>query len=210
MSKKAISKSIFIIKKVESYHKLYTSNVNSVQFIPETIILQFCKSVVEALHYLKNTHQIIHRDIRPSNILVDPLGQIKVCDFSIAGNLQNSIAFTKDAGVQAYPQCVKWEKDPGFNHRVPHVYDTINLIFLNGWISRKMFRSIFLAIFCCLNLRGITDLSQKFNELYRVYPMIKPGSFSHFSETAPARGVAVRSSPLGHFIWHPPKVIVVA
>jgi len=91
-----------IIKKVDSYHKLHTSNLNLVQFIPESIILQFCKSVVEALYYLKNVHQIIHRDIRPSNILVDPSGQIKVCDFSIAGNLQNSIAFTKDAGVQAY------------------------------------------------------------------------------------------------------------
>ena len=41
-------------------------------------------------------------DVKPSNILVDIQGQIKLCDFGISGQLVDSIARTRDAGCQPY------------------------------------------------------------------------------------------------------------
>lgn len=70
--------------------------------IPEFVVSEFTRSVVKALHYLKQEHSIIHRDIRPSNILVDEHGVVKLCDFGISGNLQDSKVFTQAAGVSTY------------------------------------------------------------------------------------------------------------
>ena len=41
-------------------------------------------------------------DVKPSNILLDSRGQIKLCDFGISGRLVDSKAKTRSAGCAAY------------------------------------------------------------------------------------------------------------
>ena len=41
-------------------------------------------------------------DVKPSNILLDKSGNIKLCDFGISGQLVDSIAKTRDAGCRPY------------------------------------------------------------------------------------------------------------
>jgi len=40
--------------------------------------------------------------VKPSNILLDKTGNIKLCDFGISGQLVDSIAKTRDAGCRPY------------------------------------------------------------------------------------------------------------
>ena len=45
---------------------------------------------------------MIHRDVKPSNILINRDGQVKICDFGISGHLVDSVAKTMDAGCKPY------------------------------------------------------------------------------------------------------------
>lgn len=42
-------------------------------------------AVLRGLSYLREKHKIIHRDVKPSNILVNSQGDIKICDFGVFG-----------------------------------------------------------------------------------------------------------------------------
>jgi len=58
--------------------------------------------VVQALHFLQRELNVIHRDVKPSNILANKRGEIKMCDFGISGQLVDSVAKTIDAGCKPY------------------------------------------------------------------------------------------------------------
>uniref|UniRef100_A0A669QF53 Dual specificity mitogen-activated protein kinase kinase 7 n=1 Tax=Phasianus colchicus TaxID=9054 RepID=A0A669QF53_PHACC len=70
--------------------------------IPERILGKMTVAIVKALFYLKEKHGVIHRDVKPSNILLDERGQVKLCDFGISGRLVDSKAKTRSAGCAAY------------------------------------------------------------------------------------------------------------
>lgn len=68
---------------------------------PENILRKVTLSTIMGLKSLKDDHHIIHRDVKPTNILVNTRGQIKICDFGVSGNLVSSIAKT-NIGCQSY------------------------------------------------------------------------------------------------------------
>ncbi|KAL9095076.1 MAG: hypothetical protein Q9165_002679 [Trypethelium subeluteriae] len=69
--------------------------------IPENVLRKIALSTTMGLKSLKDEHNIIHRDVKPTNILVNTRGQVKICDFGVSGNLVASIAKT-NIGCQSY------------------------------------------------------------------------------------------------------------
>lgn len=69
--------------------------------IPVDIVGKVAVSVLDGLIYLYDNHKIIHRDVKPSNILLNSQGSIKLCDFGVSGVLINSVANTF-VGTSAY------------------------------------------------------------------------------------------------------------
>ncbi len=47
------------------------------------VVRGVASQLVSALHYL-HSRRILHRDMKPQNILVGSRGQIKLCDFGLA------------------------------------------------------------------------------------------------------------------------------
>ncbi len=78
-----------------SVDKLYGDGV------PENVLRKITFATVMGLKALKEEHNIIHRDVKPTNILVNSRGQVKICDFGVSGNLVASIAKT-NIGCQSY------------------------------------------------------------------------------------------------------------
>jgi len=85
-----------------SLDKFYRMIYESGNTIPEEILGKIAVAVVKALHYLQAELKVIHRDVKPSNILINRNGQVKICDFGISGNLVDSVAKTIDAGCKPY------------------------------------------------------------------------------------------------------------
>ncbi|XP_072932216.1 dual specificity mitogen-activated protein kinase kinase 6 [Epargyreus clarus] len=98
-----------------SLDKFYTKVYKNNKTITENILGKIAFSVVSALHYLYSKLRVIHRDVKPSNILINRKGEVKMCDFGISGYLVDSVAKTIDAGCKPYmaPERIDPTGNPG-------------------------------------------------------------------------------------------------
>lgn len=98
-----------------SLDKFYQKVFQHTRKMPEPILGKIAVAVVNALHYLHSQLKVIHRDVKPSNILINRKGEVKMCDFGISGYLVDSVAKTIDAGCKPYmaPERIDPTGNPG-------------------------------------------------------------------------------------------------
>lgn len=77
--------------------------------LPEAQVQKIAKQLVQALYYL-HSNRVIHRDMKPQNILVGAHGRVKLCDFGFARAMSsNTVVLTSIKGTPLYmaPELVK-------------------------------------------------------------------------------------------------------
>jgi len=76
--------------------------------IPIDVLGKVAEAVLGGLDYAYTNHKIMHRDLRPSKILINSEGQIKVRDFGTPLRLESSIA-SSVIGASSYmaPECIQ-------------------------------------------------------------------------------------------------------
>lgn len=86
-----------------SLDKFYLRVARSNQLIPEYVIWTIAFSVLKGLSHLNSKLKVMHRDVKPSNMLINRNGVVKLCDFGISKILrQGSFANTVEVGCQYY------------------------------------------------------------------------------------------------------------
>ena len=67
---------------------------NNMSGVPTTLIRSYLYQLLKSLRYL-HKNGIIHRDVKPENLLVDKEGTLKLCDFGFARKLNESGCFKR-------------------------------------------------------------------------------------------------------------------
>eukprot|EP00873_Tetraselmis_striata_P020056 jgi/Tetstr1/440320/TSEL_028657.t1 len=87
------------------------------QSLPEDVVQAIAKQLVRALHYL-HSNRIIHRDMKPQNVLVGSNGAVKLCDFGFARAMScNTMVLTSIKGTPLYMAPELVQEQP-YNHTV--------------------------------------------------------------------------------------------
>jgi mitogen-activated protein kinase kinase len=71
------------------------------QGVPEPVLSRIAGDTVRGLKFLKDELEVIHRDVKPTNVLMNRKGELKLCDFGVSGQLERSLAKT-NIGCQSY------------------------------------------------------------------------------------------------------------
>ncbi|CAF3216195.1 unnamed protein product [Rotaria socialis] len=83
------------------YQAMHAHNVSPTDF--DQILCRLTHNITSALHFLK-TRRILHRDVKPQNMLVNKQAVFKLCDFGISRQMRvsQSIADGAVQGTEAY------------------------------------------------------------------------------------------------------------
>jgi hypothetical protein len=85
--------------------------------LPEDVVQSVSKQLIRALNYL-HSNRILHRDMKPQNILVASNGNVKLCDFGFARAMSNqTLVLTSIKGTPLYMAPELVQEQP-YNHTV--------------------------------------------------------------------------------------------
>ncbi len=71
--------------------------------MPESILAKIATQILDGLAYIHKEFHVLHRDVKPANILLNSRGDVKLSDFGVIGTVENTIGnATTFTGSSAY------------------------------------------------------------------------------------------------------------
>lgn len=87
---------------------------------------RLCQRIAAAVDYA-HSQGVIHRDLKPGNVLLDPRGEPKVTDFGLAKRVSDDSAMTRTGAVVGTPSYMPPEQATGQVHAVGPLSDVYSI-----------------------------------------------------------------------------------
>ncbi|NXC71323.1 MP2K5 kinase, partial [Anhinga anhinga] len=158
--------------------------------IPEHVLGRIAVAVVKGLTYLWSL-KILHRDVKPSNMLVNTRGQVKLCDFGVSTQLVNSIAKTY-VGTNAY---MAPERISGEQYGIHSDVWSLGISFMEGALLLPRFFPFFCFVLPSLLYYSPSKKKKKLSSLLLTLLLV-----SIQSQESPVLPAGEFSEPFVHFI----------
>jgi serine/threonine protein kinase len=80
--------------------------------LPEKKVVHYVEELAEGLHYCHTQLHVIHRDVKPDNILIDSLGTLKLADFGLSKKVKGNRMAETLCGTPLYmsPEQLKYSQ----------------------------------------------------------------------------------------------------
>ena len=126
--------------------------------LPPPEALRIVREVCEALHYA-HERGLVHRDIKPGNVLLDAAGRVKVSDFGIAKIIAQTAIGTAATGLAGTPDYMAPEQlaAPGLVDRRADIFSVGVMLYelLTGHLPRGVFQPVSALVPTARGLDGV-------------------------------------------------------
>jgi hypothetical protein len=94
--------------------------------LPSRRAAEIVRDVAQAIHHA-HSRGVLHRDLKPGNVLIDPSGQVHVTDFGLAKHTDADSSVTGSGAAVGTPHYMAPEQALGHSDRVTHHSDIYSL-----------------------------------------------------------------------------------
>ena len=104
--------------------RILTEHIKEKKKIPPEEASKWLQQLIDALAYAHKSG-VVHRDIKPGNVMIGPDGRVKLMDFGIARDEEANMNLTQEGAILGTPKYMSPEQFQG--HKVDHRSDIYTL-----------------------------------------------------------------------------------